>query len=157
MLQNASPSLPFKTINLMKKAIAVLLVLSSFAANAQMMNVSKVPAAVTASFAKNFPAVSNAKWEKEHDEYEANFKQNGQKMSASFDAAGTLKETEKTIPVASLPSTATKYLHEHYKGESVKEASELKMADGSTYYEAEVKGMDVIFDGTGKFVKTQEQ
>lgn len=145
-----------QTNKIMKKTIAVLCCLVSFAASAQKMDASKVPASVKATFAKAFPTIKDAKWEAENGDYEANFKQNGQKMSASFEASGALKETEKPISIASLPVTITKYLQEHYKGQKVKEAAELKMADGSTHYEAEVKGMDVIFDAAGNFIRTQK-
>jgi hypothetical protein len=140
----------------MKKTIAALLCFASLAAGAQKMVASKVPAAVKASFTKSFPTAKDTKWEKEDGDYEAAFTQNGQKMSASFDASGAWKETEKTIALASLPAAATKYLQQHYKGQKVKEAAELKMADGSTRYEAEVKGKDVIFDSNGNLLKTQK-
>ena len=140
----------------MKKSIVVMLCLASFAASAQKMSVSKVPASVKAAFAKAFPGINDAKWEAEHGDYEANFKQNGQKMSASFDASGAWKETEKPISVASLPATVTRYTQEHYKGQKIKGAAELKMADGTIQYEAEIKQTALIFDASGNFIRTQK-
>ena len=47
----------------------------------------KVPAVVTTAFAKDFPGVTG-KWDKEGNDYEVNFKQNGNTMSALYDANG---------------------------------------------------------------------
>lgn len=137
----------------MKKAFALLLCFASLGASAQKINASKVPDAVKASFAKKFASATDAKWEQEKTEYEVEFKQGGQEMTANFDAAGNWKETEKEIAVTNLPASAKNYLQEHYKGEKIKEAAEITLANGSINYEAEVKGMDVIFDGSGKFLK----
>ena len=112
-----------------------------------------MPAAVKAAFAQRFPTVHDMKWEKEGSEYEAAFKQAGQELTASFDGAGTWKETETEIPVATLPAAAKQYLQAHYKGRKVSEAAKLQMADGTTRYEAEVKHSDIIFDANGGFLE----
>jgi hypothetical protein len=140
----------------MKSIFVTGMLLASMQAFAQKMSESKVPAPVKATFNKNFATVKDAKWEKENDNYEANFQQNGTKMSATFNANGTWLETENAVDVSELPAAATTYLASNYKGEKVKGAAKLKMANGETHYEAEVKGMDVIFDETGKFLKTQK-
>ncbi len=123
---------------------------------AQKIDASKVPATVKATFAKSFADVKDAKWEKENGNFEANFRQGDKKMSATFDPAGAWLETENAIEIGALPASAATYLARNYKGEKVKEAAKLKMANGETRYEAEVKGTDVIFDEHGKFIKTQK-
>ena len=122
-----------------------------FAACAQRLDASKVPAAVKSSFAKQYPGVT-AKWEKEAGNYEVNFKQNGTTMSALYDANGNPQETEMDIKVTELPATVQAYVKEHYKGKTVKEAAKITKADGTVNYEAEVGGVDVIFDVSGKFL-----
>jgi len=122
-----------------------------FAACAQRLDASKVPAAVKSSFAKQYPGVT-AKWEKEAGNYEVNFKQNGITMSALYDANGSMKESEMDIKVTDLPATVQAYVKEHYKGKTVKEAAKITKADGTVNYEAEVGGVDVIFDVSGKFL-----
>lgn len=114
---------------------------------------SKVPSAVQSAFSKAFTGIADAKWEKEKGNYEANFKQNGQKMSALFDANGAWLETETDIAINTLPATVVDYVNKNYKGEKIKEAAKLKMANGDNNYEAEVKGTDLIFDANGKFIK----
>ena len=110
------------------------------------------PAAKTALL-KAFPGSSNIKWEKENGSYEAEFQQNGKKMSAEFDDKGTLLESELTIKTSELPAPALQYVKEHYKGASIKEAAKITKSNGEINYEAEVNKVDVIFDANGKFIK----
>jgi Putative beta-lactamase-inhibitor-like, PepSY-like len=123
-----------------------------FAANAQKTDAAKVPAAVKAAFAKQYPGAV-AKWEKEEGKYEAGFKQNGNTMSALFEANGTMIESEMDIKETDLPATVLAYVKEHYNGKKIKEGAKITKADGTVNYEAEVAGKDVIFDAKGKFLK----
>ena len=138
----------------MKKIMimAVLAVSVAFSACAQKLDASKVPAAVKASFAKQYPGVT-AKWEKEDAKYEAGFKKDGNSMSALFEVNGTMTESEVDIKVADLPATVLAYVKEHYKGKNIKEGAKITKADGTVNYEAEVDGKDVIFDAAGKFLQ----
>lgn len=113
------------------------------------------PAAVKMSFAKDFPGITT-KWEKEGSNYEANFKQNGKSMSALYDSKGNRQETEESIKVSALPLSVKDYIATHYKGEKIKEAAIITRANGEVNYEAEVKGMDVLFSKDGKFIKTAQ-
>jgi Putative beta-lactamase-inhibitor-like, PepSY-like len=138
----------------MKKLFALISVsiVFLFNAEAQKIDASKVPAPVKASFAKQFPGTA-AKWEKEDGKYEAGFKQNGNTMSALFEATGTMTESEMDIKVSDLPASVLTYVKKHYKGKPIKEGAKITKADGTVNYEAEVAGKDVIFDATGKFLK----
>jgi len=140
----------------MNKIIIIAFILATVPAFAQKLDASKVPAPVKKTFTENFAGATDVKWEKEHGNYEANFKQNNQKLSATFAESGALMETEQGIEINTLPAAATAYIAKNYKGDKVKEAAKLKMANGETHYEAEVKGMDVIFDEKGNFIKTQK-
>ena len=140
----------------MKSLITALLCLTSFAISAQKIERSKIPGAVKEGFNRNFPKVKDGKWLKENGDYEVAFRQGKAHMTAVFAADGSLKETEKAIALSQLPAGATKYVKEHYKGSKIKEAAVLKMADGSTNYEVEVKSIDVIFDSQGNFLKTRK-
>ena len=126
--------------------------LSFFSAGAQKIEGSKVPTPVKFSFAKKYTDIT-PKWEKEKDNYEANFKQNGQTMSVIIDPNGNFIETETDIKPTELPSPVLVYLKEHYKDKAIKEAAMITKADGTITYEAEVPGMDLIFDANGKFIK----
>ena len=138
----------------MKKIMmmVVLAALIAFSACAQKLKEADVPAAVKASFAKQYSGVT-AKWEKEDGKYEAGFKKDGNSMSALFEANGTMTESEMDIKVSDLPATVLAYVKEHYKGKTIKEGAKITKADGTVNYEAEVDGKDVIFDAAGKFLK----
>lgn len=123
-----------------------------FAACAQKVKEADVPAAVKTAFTKQYPGAV-AKWEKENGSYEVNFKKDGKTMSALYANNGKLTETEMDIKVADLPAPVLNYLKEHYKGKIVKEAAKITKGDGTVNYEAEVSGMDVIFDAKGTFIK----
>jgi len=124
----------------------------AFAACAQKLDAAKVPAAVKASFTKQYPGVT-PKWEMEDGKYEASFKKGSEAMSAMFEPNGTFTESEADIKVAALPAAVLAYIKEHYKGKIIKEGAKITKADGTVNYEAEVNGKDVIFDMNGNFLK----
>jgi len=132
----------------------VLLISTSgiIAVSAQNIKESEVPSAAKAAFNKKYPG-THAKWEKEKDNYEVNFKKENKTMSAVIDKSGTIMETETDIAVNELPQNVQKYLKSHYSGLKVKEAAKIVKANGEVNYEGEVNGKDVIFDKNGKFIK----
>lgn len=138
----------------MKRTCFIYLLFAGQAAFAQKIDASKVPGSVKNTFSKSFPGIAAVKWEKEKGNYEANFSRNDQKMSALFDANGAWLETETAMKTTELPKNAADYIAKNYKGEKIKEAARLKMANGDNNYEAEVKGMDLIFDANGTFIKS---
>ncbi len=106
-----------------------------------------------AAFAKAYPGVTNAKWEKEDGNYEVTFDQKGNKVSVIYNAKGILQESEIEIKATELPAAVTTYMKEHYKGVVVKSGAKITKTDGSINYEAAIKGKDVLFDANGKFIK----
>ena len=122
---------------------------------AQKLKASEVPINVKASFSKLFPDAI-AKWEKEDGNYEANFKETGKNMSATFSPSGSFLESELAVAAADLPTGIASYIVEHYNGAKIKGGSKITKADGSTTYEAEVNGKDVIFDTNSKFIKEEK-
>ena len=134
----------------MKTNLLAVLLLLSISCVAQ-----SIPTEVKTAFGKSFPGISVKKWEKEHGNYEANFSKDGKSMSATFTAAGVLEETETDIKVSELPADAESYIKTHYKGDTIKEAAIVEKG-GKKMYEAEVKGKDILFDESGKFLKEQE-
>jgi len=124
--------------------------------DAQKITENKVPAAVRQSLAKKYPAAVKVTWEKENDNYEANWGgKSGEDMSVQFTPDGNFVEQVKAIPVHELPASVLSYVKVHYKGAKITEAGKITDAKGATLYEAEVKGKDVVFDENGKFVKAE--
>ncbi len=138
----------------MKKLLAMtgMAAVLTLAACGQKLDASKVPAAVKAAFAKQFPGAT-ATWEKEDGKYEANFNQNNDEGSALFEVNGTMTESEMEIKASELPASVQAYVAEHYKGKKIKSAAKITKADGSINYEANVNGKDAIFDANGNFLK----
>ncbi|MEP6746893.1 MAG: PepSY-like domain-containing protein [Bacteroidota bacterium] len=132
--------------------IAVMSAGTTFMAVAQKLPASKVPDAVRKSFAKEHPGVT-AKWENENGQFEAGYKDAGKTMSILYKADGSMTESEVAIKVSALPAPVLIYVKEHYKGFAIKEGAKITKADGTINYEAEVNKMDVLFDGSGRFIK----
>lgn len=137
--------------------------LMSIAACAQKIAEVKVPTEVTSAFKAKFPDAANAKWELENtNEYEANFKLNGEEVSANFDNSGKWLETETEIKVSDLPAAVQTALSTEFSGFKVEEASKVESAENGSGFEAEVeKGeetFDVLFSADGQMIsKTQEE
>ena len=76
-------------------------------------------------------------------------------MSVQFTPAGEFVEQTKAIAVSALPDAVKSYTKSKYPHATIKEAGHITMANGSTRYEAEVKGKDLLFDEQGNFIKTE--
>jgi hypothetical protein len=120
---------------------------------AQKLKEKDVPTPVKTAFQKNFPQAKVEKWEKEGVNFEAEFELNKTEQSVVFDEQGNLLETEIEIELNQLPKGVLEYVIANYKGQNVKEAAKITDAKGNVTYEAEIKGMDILFDSNGKFIK----
>jgi Putative beta-lactamase-inhibitor-like, PepSY-like len=138
----------------MKKQLLVIVFLAtiSLSVKAQKLTASKVPTPVKKAFAKQFVGAT-AKWEKENGEYEAGFTMDGKEMSALFTADGKMTESEVSMKPTELPTKVLAYVKANYKDKKIKGVAKITKVDGSVNYEAEVNGVDVMFDADGKFLK----
>ena len=127
---------------------------------AQKVKESEVPQVVKTAFAKAYPKVKDAEWDKEDGDYEASFDQNKADASVLFSADGTITEVETEIEHNQLPAAVKNTLAKEYTDYKVKEAAKI-VAGGVTTYEAEVKKgkqtFDFIFDVDGKLLKKVEK
>lgn len=141
-------------IKAMKKILVfAVAIFSSTLIYGQKISEKDVPASIKAAFQKQYPGISKVKWEKEKENFEAEFESNKTESSALFDASGKLLESEVEIKLNELPVGVAEYVKSHYKGQKVKEAAKITDANGTITYEAEIKGKDLIFDLYGKFIK----
>ena len=122
------------------------------AVQAQKLNLSKVPGAAKAAFAKANPNKAG-EWEKENGNYEVNFKKDEKKMSYVINKNGSILETEGEIDVNELPETVKAYVKQHNKGAIAKAAEKIVNANGETSYEVKVKNKELMFDSNGKMIK----
>jgi len=119
------------------------------------MSQKSIPPAVQAAFTKAYPGISVKKWDKEDGKFEANFMKDGKSMSVTYDANGSLEETEVNMAVEELSANIISYIKEHYEGATIKEAAMITKPNGDMMYEAEIKGKDLLFDMQGKFLKEE--
>jgi hypothetical protein len=125
--------------------------------NAQKLKSADVPAAVKSALTQKYPDATGVLWEKEKANFEANWGgKSNEDNSVVFTPAGQFVEIVKAIPVANLPPAVAAYVKEHYRGAKITEAGKVTDAKGKTSYEAEVKGKDLVFDESGKYLKSEK-
>ena len=139
----------------MKKLI-ILLAIAGFVtqADAQRLTKKHVPAAVKEAFSDAHPTVKDVDWSKDGSNYEVEFDVKKMDNSFTYDATGKLVETEIEILASDLPKGVLEYLKKNYHEDEVKESSKITDATGNVTFEAEVKGMDLLFDDRGSFIKS---
>jgi len=133
------------------KLVAAAAMITSLAW-AQKINEKEVPIAVKNALHQKYPDAKDVKWEKENQYIEAEFDVKKSDVSVLFDDQGNIIETEQEIEINELPKGVVDYVKSHYK-QNIKEAAKITDAKGTVTYEAEIKGMDLIFDSNGKFLK----
>jgi hypothetical protein len=134
----------------MRKVIFVLLALVNvLLANAQKVSDKVVPVAVKSSLQKKYPNAKVLKWERENGNYKAATTD----YSVLIDASGKILETETEIKKDELPANAKAHVAKYYAGQKIKETAKITDNKGMVTYEVEVKGKDLIFDNSGKFLK----
>ena len=99
-----------------------------------------VPAAVSNAFNSRYPGATNVKWGKESaKEFEAEFKFNGDNVSANFGTDGTWVETETMIKVADLPAAVVAAINKNYPGAVIRTAEKLEAPGDKLLYETVIK------------------
>lgn len=140
----------------MKKAAFILPAIFAIAvgANAQDIKTKDVPPIVKEALMKKYPKATKVSWEKEKGNYEANWGgKSGEDTSVQFTPSGAFVEEVNAIQVSQLPADVAIYVKSHYNGAKIREAGKVTDASGKHLFEAEIKGKDLIFDESGKFVK----
>ena len=138
----------------MKKLILLLTIVAfTTQLQAQKMMSKNVPADIKASFHNEYPSVMDVDWSKEGNNYEAEYDTKQGDMSVTYGPDAKMIEMEMEIAKSSLPQNIMDYIKRNYNEDEVKEASKITDAKGVVTYEAEVKGMDLLFDLKGNFIK----
>jgi hypothetical protein len=137
--------------------IMLALGVSTSIASAQKIKSTEVPASVTTAFKKQYANVTDVKWKKETDNFEASFDLTKIDHSVLYNAQGKVLEVEEEIELKQLPAGVADYVKSKYKNESIEEASKVIDSNGVVTYEAEVKDKDLLFDSDGKFIKESKE
>jgi len=141
---------------MIRKSFLLAAIIGIIAGNimAQNSKALVVPAVVKAALVKKYPGASKVSWETEKGNYEANWGgTSGEDNSVIFTPSGTFIEIINAIPISQLPAKVASYIKLHYKGAKIIEAGKVTDAKGILTYEVEIKGMDLIFDTNGNFIK----
>lgn len=148
-------------MNMKYKLPTMLLIALSATAQGQTPAALNVPAPVKAAFAKRFPKAEGPKWEMEDKkDFEADFKQDGDKWSACFAPDGAWLETEHAIKAEALPEAVRKTIAAKYADHKLKEAEQAETPKGMVYEVEFAKGeheMEVVFSADGTVVRSKEE
>jgi len=140
----------------MKRTTLLLAAMATcaYAVNAQDLKSRNVPAIVKETLAKKYPHAAKVSWEKEKGNYEANWGgRSGEDTSVLFTPKGAFVEEVDAIPVSQLPANIPHFVKAYYKSAKINEAGKVTDAAGKKMFEAEIKGKDLLFDESGKFIK----
>jgi len=109
----------------------------------QKLTEDQVPASVKAAFSEKFPKIAVGTWSMEgNKEYEAAFRLDELKCTASFDLNANWIETECLINVAWLPKEVTDVVSKQFAGYVVKVAEQITSPKGTEYELSLLKGTD---------------
>lgn len=137
---------------------AILFMVCGYTAFAQKMKQAQVPTAVVQSFKSKFASAKKMRWERESaTEFEVNFTQNGQSLSAKFNQDGQWLETEAEIKAADLPEAVRTSMAKNFKGYKADEIERVETADKGLIYEMELEigkeKLEVQFSPEGTVLK----
>lgn len=143
------------TTKKMKKLITLIAVAGLFAqVHAQKMDARDVPVTVTNAFAKAYPTITDADWNKDGNNYAVNYTEYKLGKSITWDVSGDLIGTNEEIIISALPIKLMVYVKNNYSENIVKVASKNTDAHGKVTYKTEIKGMNLFFDSQGNFLKS---
>ena len=122
--------------------------------NEHKLMVKNVPAVVTSTFNKVHQSIKGVDWSKDRNNYEAKSVAKKREKFITYDESGNFIEVEMAMEVSALPASVMQYVNKNYKKDEVKEASEIIEENGTVTYKAELKGLNLIFDSKGNFIKS---
>jgi len=119
---------------------------------------TKAPIAVENALRQHFPGATAIKWHKENaHEYEAEFLNEGKKMSANFTDKGVWIETETPVNFNELPASVKDAFINSHKNCKPKSASKIDLVDGTMKFEIEFisakKTHEILYTNDGKEIK----
>ncbi|GEP97734.1 PepSY-like domain-containing protein [Chitinophaga cymbidii] len=132
---------------------AVLLAATIMAGCSQKGN---PPEKIVAAFKKLHPQATIEKWNDEPPVWEAKYKDATGSGAVSFDKNGVVTETELVINEDQLPAQPAipDYIQANYK-EKLQRCEKIVTADGTTTYEIQITGKEIVFDAQGKFLQEE--
>lgn len=115
-----------------------------------------VPKAAENDLKARHPKGANARWEREGNHFEAEWKENGLEVAVIYDNAGKWVMTERQIVVSELPVAITDAALKAYPSAAILEAESQETAAGITGYQTEIKSsgrvIELTFDANGNII-----
>ncbi|MBI3234165.1 MAG: PepSY-like domain-containing protein [Bacteroidetes bacterium] len=133
--------------------ILIIVLFSALSLQAQKLESKLVPTLVKNALQKNYAKVKQVEWNKEDNLYEASFEIDEMDISLLIDSTGKILETEKEIELSELPKAISVDLKSNYPDKKLQEGSKIIDSSGHIFYEAEIKGKELLFDEKGNFIR----
>lgn len=116
-----------------------------------------VPIKVQESFEIKFSNIKKVQWESEaNNEWEAEFKKNGNEYSAKFNKEGVWLETEYEIKIKNLPEAVKNKIQNNYNGYKIEEAEHISTPKYEVVFEIEIENgvleIELIIDSEGNII-----
>lgn len=141
----------------MKQLLAVgLLYFTLAAVQAQKITDSEVPVIIKEAFAKMYPGIKKASWNKVDTLYIASFSDGHYKGAVSFNNDGKWAERETVISVESVPAGINNYVEKNYKNEKITGAVKIRKSSGEIRYRVAVGNKQILFTQEGDFIKVNQ-
>lgn len=139
---------------------------ATFAANDKELPKDQVPQAVLEAFQKAYPAAKGAKYSQETEDgktrYEVEFTNKGNEVEATYEADGSLYETEMKILNSELPEKFVNAIKKAHPDATIKEVEMIIGPDEKlSGFEVEIKvgnkEFELHLDSGANIVKTEEE
>jgi hypothetical protein len=114
------------------------------------INPAKVPAVVSASFTQSYPEISDVRWMKGENYYEARYDSKFRENTALFDQYGNLLATGTRIHSKDLPKGILNFTSANYPGKRIKKSIELIFTgQNKASYEIQISNASILLDSDG--------
>ncbi len=124
-------------------------------------NTDGIPQSSVDFVKSEFPKAEDTEWEKEENDYEAEFKISGVEYSVEFDKDGKWLATEKEINAEDVPESVMNVLKEKYPDHKVEEVEYIITAEKTNLYEFELesgdKELEVLIKDDGTKISREEE
>ena len=142
----------------MKKLILILSTILALSNCKQNNSDEPVPEIIKKAFDKIHPNAVILKWNDESPVWEAKYKEGAEVGAVSFDANGSVTETELVIAKEQLPdgSAIPDYIATNYPKEKIQSCEKITLANGTVTYEIQITGKELVFDQAGNFLEEEK-
>ncbi|WP_411768462.1 PepSY-like domain-containing protein [Winogradskyella sp. A3E31] len=118
---------------------------------------AQIPEAVIESFKAMYPNEDTSDWEKDaNDNYEIQFKKDGEQHRADFTPDGKWIETEVSIDKDDLPMAVKNAIEQKYDDRKITEVEKVHHSTKGTFYDVEFKqkgkNLDIEFRENGTII-----